>query len=805
MKRMSKGPARRVRLRPVVAYPAISVALVVSVALALTPFGPAQDMALAASATPTATSDVTTTPTTAAPTTVPTTAATTLVPTTAATTLVPTLTPTSAATSAPGPVPSPAPGPVPSLTSTPGDVPVDHHVLARIADSDFQASYLPVDDSVLNASQFQTFRVRFQLHNAGTVPITATPRLEYRPVRAAGFAVVPENPQLGVAFYVAREWVPSLGLDGGTNQGPLGEDIAAGDLKMPSQVGQAAIGHHSMGANPDVPITLPADSYTEQEFTVRLTMDAKYLTGYELRITDGGTALTGTHVARIVLGSPPPLQLSAGQRQGVRVDDPTATNAAGVAYPLLSAPTIAADTTSGAVVTAAYRPNAPRYALASGSLSPATVASSSLAAVAASSAIHGPYTLTADQCAICHRGHAAQGPNLLVKGSQSALCFACHDGTGANANVQAQYALTRPVNNPAAREYYSHDAVASTASTKHTRSQLDEFGGVSNRHSECADCHNSHKARATNSTQTLDGTGWDASGRLAGVSGVSVVNGAANSAPTYTFLNGVTDLVTREYQLCFKCHSGSTSLTSNAGLKPSQYALDKGVEFNPANPSFHPVEAAGTNQTAKMAASLAGPSPYKLWNFEIGSTVRCLNCHASSATPGATPPLPLPGSALAPHTSSNRGILLENYLDRELKPRADSVTVKAAYSAGDFALCYVCHGEEPFLNSSSTATNFPVHAKHLTGLAGKGDGGTEIDKAGDGQGNAICAECHFRIHSTTNKVGSQVILGSRLVNFAPNVQPATTGGTISWTPPGTTSRGSCTLTCHGKSHNAYPY
>ena len=50
-------------------------------------------------------------------------------------------------------------------------------------------------------------------------------------------------------------------------------------------------------------------------------MDAKYLTGYDLRITDGGTALTGTHVARIALGAPPAVQLSPGQRQGVPVVD----------------------------------------------------------------------------------------------------------------------------------------------------------------------------------------------------------------------------------------------------------------------------------------------------------------------------------------------------------------------------------------------------------------------------------------------------------------------------------------------------
>ncbi len=411
------------------------------------------------------------------------------------------------------------------------------------------------------------------------------------------------------------------------------------------------------------------------------------------------------------------------------------------------------------------------------------------------SSIHGPYSINSPQCGTCHRAHAAKSPSLLVKGSQSTLCFTCHDGLGANSNVQAQYALVRPVNNPAAREYYSHDALAPS---NHTLSGQDEFGGVSNRHSTCADCHNSHNARVSpDATQNVDG--WAGSGALGGVSGVSVLNGAAGTAPAYTFLSGSAGIpatqITREYQLCFKCHSGSTVLPPPIAGKPSTDQLDKAVEFNPANPSFHPVEAAGTNQTAKMAASLAGSSPYKLWNFTVGSTIRCLNCHTSSETPGAAP-LPLPGSALAPHTSSNRGILLRNYQDRVLKSTND------AYSAGNFALCYVCHGEAPFSSETATATNFKLHGLHLTQLAGKGAGGTDIDTPGAGQGNAICAECHFRLHSTTNKVGTQVVPGSRLVNFAPNVTPA--GTTLSWTP-GATGTGSCTLTCHGQSHTGFSY
>ena len=811
---MNNDMARHFRLRPVVAYPTVSVALVVSVALLLTPLGPSQAMALATT-TPTATTTTSATPS-------PTVSATATLSTSE------TLPAAGATTST-----TPSPAPIPSASSgsdaAPGAAPVNHYVLARMEGSAFRASYLPVDNIVPDAAQFQTFRVRFQLHNAGATPITATPQLEYRTEGSGGYIIVPAKPLNGIPFHIAREWVPNLGLGGGTMQGPLSEDIAAADLLIGKENGFAVNGHHSMGANPDRPVTLPSTSYTEQEFTISLTMDAKYLTGYELRITDGGTPLAGMDPATIRLGAPPAVKLSPDQHQGVAVvrprtrsvsvvPSPAAPSSAGSAFPAVfaaSSSAVPAEPAVSAPSSSVSQANTMRYPLLASTLSAASVASSD---------IHGPFLATADQCGICHRAHAAKAPNLLVNVSESALCLTCHGAAaGANTNVQFQYELDRPpnVNDLTTREYYSHDAVNSNPPVAHTRSELNEFGGVSNRHSECADCHNSHKARSTDSTQTTDG--WDASGRLAGVSGVSVLNGTTpGSAPRYTFLNGVApNVVTREYQLCFKCHSGFTQLPPPIAKKPSTDWLDKAVEFNPANTSFHPVEAPGKNTTPKMAASLKGFSTYKLWEFQTTSTIRCLNCHASSTTSGPNPPLtvdptltlPPAGSALQPHTSANRGILLRNYRDRVLKSGTED------YSNLDFALCYVCHGEEPFANSTepfaSNATNFRLHGLHLSGkqMQNRTSGptaGTDIDNPGDGQGNAICAECHFRLHSTTNKVGAQEltgdpITGSRLVNFAPNVTPEPAiGGTISWTTTGTGS-GSCTLTCHGVPHNGYTY
>lgn len=320
MKRKNNDMARRVSVRPLVAYPAVSIALVVSAALAWTPLAASTATALDTSPTPAATATATAapSPTSSAP---------------SSATVSPGPSPTSSAPSSPtAPLtPSPSPGPSPTGVASPAGVPVDRHVLAWIDGSSFRAHYFPVNAAVLNASQFQTIRVRFSIHNAGTTPITAAPQLEYRAAGARGYVVVPEKPLKGIPFQVVREWVPSAGRAGGTVQGPLGESIPVATFRTGRNAGGLAmIGHHSMGANPDRPITLPSDSFTEQEFTIALTIDAKYLTGYDFRITDGHSLLAGTQVAQIQLGLPPEVRLSANQKQGLAVGGPRPASTRGV-------------------------------------------------------------------------------------------------------------------------------------------------------------------------------------------------------------------------------------------------------------------------------------------------------------------------------------------------------------------------------------------------------------------------------------------------------------------------------------------
>jgi predicted CXXCH cytochrome family protein len=394
-----------------------------------------------------------------------------------------------------------------------------------------------------------------------------------------------------------------------------------------------------------------------------------------------------------------------------------------------------------------------------------------------SGSVHSPvYDLAGDSCAACHRAHAATDSMLTASATELGLCGSCHNGTDLPDIATAFSSV--PDNDEATRTYYKHDAA-----------------------DLCTECHNPHDINSVPGSESA--AGWTPSGRTYSASGASVSNGAGG--PTYQLIARVT----LEYQLCFKCHSGANpNLPSNVDQPPSRQLLDKGIEFNPANLSFHPIEAAGTNQSDALNASLsaAGTSPYKLWAFNTTSTIRCVNCHADSRIAAEAVALgqPLLASADLPaHASPQRGILLASYQDRTLNGPIEP------YAAADFALCYLCHAEAPFRDTTGNPradTNYRYHGIHLSNpdvMLDRGFPGTDIDTPGYGSGYAICAECHFRIHSSALPADGKAP-GLRLVNFAPNVT-APTGGTLDWQALSEATAGSCTLKCHGAPHNGVQY
>ncbi len=723
--------------------------------------------------------------------------------------------------SAPAPVPSPSPAPVamtPGLFGGPA-------ALAPLGDPGTAPTYLPAGQPLADLLPFQTFRVVVQLGNGGPGDVAVAPRLEYRLAGTTTFIVVPDSAEPGTPLNAAEEWVP---VKGGTLTAPESTTTPPDEAQLTAPDGAAqAAGHRLSGAQAAPRYTVQAGTVTEQEFTVAFSIDVPYGATYELRVTDAGTAIAGAEPVSVTVADPPPTLQSPGQQQGAPsgstpASAPASTTSTQPGYRLVSQPTATTTTVTPATdvtgaATAAAAPASALVTAMSAAFVPDTTAKAMLTDAAAVSpsyvvtvgpvgpngpaTIHDPYSsTTSGQCSVCHLAHTAKSGALVRSPSITAQCYTCHadGGVGGAADVKAQYTLGQPANDPATRSYWSHDTADATG---HILDSDNEFQGTLNRHSQCTDCHNPHGS--TDDKPTMTATGWTAPGAVANVSGVAVTNGAAGSAPGYTWLDGTVAPVTAEYQLCFKCHSGFTTLPADVPGKPSQNVTDLGVALNPANASFHPLEAPGRNQTQKLADSLAGTSPYKLWNFTTGDTVRCVSCHSSNTTGTSTNPAQnAPDATSTVHASTNRGILTRPYENRVLSAAG------AFYDNTGSALCLTCHMETPFMNRSRPAaaegTNFVFHGLHMSGISGKGSGGLDIDTPGAGQGNARCAECHFDSHGTTQTPTTQKLTGQGLVVFGPNVLPSKAmGGVPTFTK--TATNATCTLTCHGKDHQEAKY
>jgi hypothetical protein len=177
--------------------------------------------------------------------------------------------------------------------------------------------------------------------------------------------------------------------------------------------------------------------------------------------------------------------------------------------------------------------------------------------------------------------------------------------------------------------------------------------------------------------------------------------------------------------------------------------------------------APATGPVYRLAALVDPTSPH------ISSTLDadgCASCHAT-------------------HRATNEPLISNLYRVDPLRSAIEP------YDGADFGLCLTCHQESPFADvsgSPNALTNFPGHGFHLGLIEETGTGGVEITVPGDGQGNALCAECHYNLHGVpTSERG--------LVLFAPDVVPFDSQVTFD------AATQSCTLTCHGKDHDGLSF
>ena len=329
--------------------------------------------------------------------------------------------------------------------------------------------------------------------------------------------------------------------------------------------------------------------------------------------------------------------------------------------------------------------------------------------------IEFPYgTVAENACENCHDPHNSPGkPWLLKSSSEEGNCLDCHNGNTASTDIETQ--MLKP---------YTHDVYSYSNIHDPTESVM-----ATTQHVECQDCHNPHAANDNTASAPL------ANGPLSELPGIDQSGNTVNP-------------LSYSYELCYRCHADSPAKPGS----PTTRVIEQNnvrLEFDLANPSFHPIEGAGVNNDVP---SLIPP-------LTESSIIYCTDCHASDGS-----------SPAGPHGSIYPQILKYRYETADYTPE----------SATNYELCYSCHSRTSILNDDS----FGDHDTHIRGE--------------DTPCNA-CHDPHGISHTQGNNTNN-----THLINFDLNIVQGIMGNPPIFEDEGT-FKGNCTLRCHGKGHNRKRY
>ena len=346
-------------------------------------------------------------------------------------------------------------------------------------------------------------------------------------------------------------------------------------------------------------------------------------------------------------------------------------------------------------------------------------------------------------------------------------------------------------------------------------------GTLNNRHVECTDCHNPHRVVRrrnffdSNLNGVVDAAGTHehdlvnggthtniASGVLRGAWGVEPVyaNNDFNTEPsdfdvkrgdpgTSTSTLVTETYVTREYQVCLKCHSnyaydtppdlGASSATTPPGVNNMNTYTNQAREYNSpdshkgetslgadggADPAYntnnhrgwHPV----MNDTGRTPAVRNADASNWLTPFDnaVGTqTMYCTDCHGSNTDPGTVDPDPGQenGAVWGPHGSSNYFILKGDWSGNVPGSSASDFTGRAGTGENTDSqdhLCFKCHDYAEYAATSGTgASGFGGSSCGM--MCGPGSNRINLHRFHVGQvTNFRCNLCHVAVpHGWKNK------------------------------------------------------
>lgn len=347
-------------------------------------------------------------------------------------------------------------------------------------------------------------------------------------------------------------------------------------------------------------------------------------------------------------------------------------------------------------------------------------------------------TVAANGCENCHKPHNAGGPQRLMDYLEEEKNCYFACHNGKVSNAQKNIQLQL-------QKISAHRVMDRTIGDGSGKAHdPTEDVAYLNNHVECQDCHNPHSTAHRPAQPPL------LSGSMANVKGLDE-NGL------------VKDPATNEYEVCFKCHGDSN--TDTPVVTRYRQQLNTRLAFSRSNPSFHPVITGGRNLNVPSVPSTTSPDQ----TMSVSSMIYCTDCHSSdeSAVGGSGPN--------GPHGSIYAPILRERY--------ERGVGTQESYEA--YALCYRCHERNSILSDVSfkkrASSGLGGHSGHLA--------------AGGGTPCSVCHDPHG--------VQADPLSGdhTKLINFDSVVVKPVSGQTAPiYTDKGNYS-GSCTLVCHGVTHD----